>query len=592
MCRGTVPDNSLGVQMAGVPASATSWAPAEGTSRNGLLARWLIVLAIAAVAFILGIIGLNQYLSHQQAPPAFGRGWADILYYDLELYVFNAAPVQGPGPFPLTLQIARFLAPAVTVLAGVETLRLLLGEQFRRWASASAVKHAIVTGDGAMAVELARNLRKEYRKVVLVSASWATTIQARRHGLLDVSGDPADPAVLRAAGLGRADALYACAGLSATNAATALRAREISHASGRPLVTYALVRDAEICTALRARRIGASGDRRFHLDFFAVEDTAARVLLDRYPLAREGAPPGRAVIIGFGRLGRAVLREIARRPRLDASLVSVTVRGETREKVEPFLDLFPVIRRNCSVTCDGDPPPGGNAPTSTFVCLPGAEDALNAGLAAANVLTAPSDLVVICMSEPSPFGAVLTGQTALLDDVEGRLTVFEVIEEACMPARIREDLVDQLARAIHRAYVDNCAARGDSPRVNQSMRPWEQLPDDLKRANLAQAEHIGTKLESINCTVTPESGTAPAFAFTPDEIEQLAQMEHERWMQERRAEGKVYGPRREGNQHPDLVDWQYLSETAREKDRDAIRELPAILGEAGFQILRLPPRPE
>jgi hypothetical protein len=74
-------------------------------------------------------------------------------------------------------------------------------------------------------------------------------------------------------------------------------------------------------------------------------------------------------------------------------------------------------------------------------------------------------------------------------------------------------------------------------------------------------------------------------------VEKLAQMEHVRWMQERTAAGKVYGPRREGNQHPDLVDWQYLSETARDKDRDAIRELPAILGEAGFQIIRVPKRP-
>jgi voltage-gated potassium channel Kch len=561
-------------------------------SRNGMLARWLIVIAIAAVALILGYFGLSQYLSHQQAPAAYGRGWADILFYDVQLFLFNAAPTQGPGPFPVTLGIARFLAPATTVLAGVETVRLLLGEQLRRWASALASGHAIVTGDGPVAVELARNLRKEYRKVVLVSTSWAMIAQARRYQLLDVSGDPTDPGTLRAAGLGRADALYACADLSATNAATALRAREIAQASGRPLATYALVRDAEICTALRARRIGAIGDPRFRLDFFAAEDTAARVLLDRYPLVRDGAPPARAVIIGFDRLGRAVLREIARRPRLDGSLVSVTVRSTSPESVSDFLHLFPAIRRTCSVTCGGDPQPGTDAHTFTFVCLSGNDDALDAGLTAAHSMTARSDRVVICMNEPSPFGPVLSGKTALLDDVEGRLTVFEVIEEACMPARIRQDLVDQFARAIHRAYVDSCAARGDTPAVNRSMRPWAQLPDDLKRANLAQAAHIGTKLEAIDCTVTPESGTAPAFAFTDDEIEQLAQMEHERWMQERQAEGKVYGPIREGNQHPDLVDWQYLSDTAQDKDRDAIRELPAILGEAGFQIIRLPPRPQ
>jgi hypothetical protein len=67
-------------------------------------------------------------------------------------------------------------------------------------------------------------------------------------------------------------------------------------------------------------------------------------------------------------------------------------------------------------------------------------------------------------------------------------------------------------------------------------------------------------------------------------------MEHRRWVQDRQAEGYVHGLDRESGQHPDLVDWEYLSESAREKDRDAIRELPQILRQAGFQILRLPPR--
>ena len=57
-------------------------------------------------------------------------------------------------------------------------------------------------------------------------------------------------------------------------------------------------------------------------------------------------------------------------------------------------------------------------------------------------------------------------------------------------------------------------------------------------------------------------------------------------MGERKGQGYVYGPVREGNQHPDLVDWEYLSDSAQNKDRDAIRELPMILWRAGFQILR------
>jgi len=555
------------------------------------LVRWLIVIGVATVAFVLGYVGLNDYLSHSGGQ-GFGHGWADIVFYDVQMFVLNAAPTQSAGPFPVALGIARFLAPAATAGATVEAVRLLLSEQLRRWSSASASKHAVVTGDGPVALELARKLRAEYRKVVVVSTTLARAEQIRRLRLLEVVGDPADVGTLRAAGLPRAAVLYACAELSTTNAATALRAREISLDHNRPLVMFAQVRDAEISTALRARRIGAGDDPRFRLDFFAVEDTAARVLLDTYPLAPNQIRAASAEIVGFGRLGRAVLREIARRPELGGAPLKVRIRGASTEIISEFLDLFPVVRRNCSVSCDGDaaPPAAGEQAELIFVCLPDNDDALNAGLAAAHSLAGRSGRVVICMSEPSPFGAVLTGERALLDDVEGRLTVFEVVEEGCVPERIKEDLIDQLARAIHQAYLKNCATRGDSPHLNRSMRPWEQLPGDLRQADLAQAADIGVKLAAIDCAVTPESATAPDFAFSEAEIELLAEMEHRRWAHERQAQGHVYGPDRDGNQHPDLVDWQYLSERAKDKDRGAIRELPAILRQAGFQILRLPPR--
>ena len=576
--------------MAQVPARPRSQAAVAGLFLDKALRRWLVVLGIAAVALILGYLGLDEYLSHHPTP-LFGRGRLDILFYDLQLFVLNSAPAGGAGPFPVTLGIARFLAPATTAVATVEAVRLLLREQLRHWSSAYASRHAIVTGDGPMAVELARKLRAEYDKVVLVSATPAAAEQVRAHRLLDVSGDPTDAVTLRAAGLRHADVLYACAELSTTNAATALRAREISQAHSRPLSVFAQVRDAEISTALTARRIGAKDDSSFRLDFFSVEDTAARVLLDKHPLAPDGTRPARVAIVGFGRLGRAVLREIARRPHPAGSLLQVSLRGEGTETLPRFLDRFPVVGRNCSVSCDDAPQrPPGDEPELTFICLPNNDDALNAGLAAAQAMTTRSDHVVICMSEPSPFGAVLSSQKALLDDAEGRLTVFEVIEEACVPGRIEEDLTDQLARAIHQAYVRNCEARGESPLVNLSMRPWEDLPDHLKQSNLAQAADIGAKLEAIDCAVVPESAVNPDFAFSAAEIELLAKMEHQRWVDERKGQGIVYGPVREGNQHPDLVDWQDLSDNAQNKDRDAIRELPMILWQAGFQILRLPPR--
>jgi len=85
-----------------------------------------------------------------------------------------------------------------------------------------------------------------------------------------------------------------------------------------------------------------------------------------------------------------------------------------------FRDLFPVVRRNCSVTCDGNVP---QRPlwrrTYPDLRLPSRQRCIERP----RPLTGRADRMVICMSEPCPFGVVLTGQKALLDDVERRLTV-------------------------------------------------------------------------------------------------------------------------------------------------------------------------
>src|SRR4029077_6845130 len=98
------------------------------------------------------------------------------------------------------------------------------------------------------------------------------------------------------------------------------------------------------------------------------------------------------------------------------------------------------VREKCRVSQDGEPQPRPSqeaGPTLTFVCLSDNDDALTPGLDGAHSLTGRADRLVICMSEPSPFGTILTGRHALLDDRRGRLAVFGVIVEGCVPGRNR-----------------------------------------------------------------------------------------------------------------------------------------------------------
>ena len=123
------------------------------------------------------------------------------------------------------------------------------------------------------------------------------------------------------------------------------------------------------------------------------------------------------------------------------------------------------------------------------------------------------------------------------------------------------------------------------------MVPWESLPEDLRQSNIAQAADIGAKMEAIGAIIVPESADAPEFQFTDEEVERLAEQEHERWMRDRLSQGWRYGqPRNDERKiHPDLQPWAALSAADKDKDRNAIRTLPETLRDAGFQILRLPP---
>ena len=74
--------------------------------------------------------------------------------------------------------------------------------------------------------------------------------------------------------------------------------------------------------------------------------------------------------------------------------------------------------------------------------------------------------------------------------------------------------------------------------------------------------------------------------------EDLAKMEHDRWVRDKERDGWRYGPERNDEQklHPLMVPWEELPDEQRDKDRNPMRELPRILGRVGLQIERGPLR--
>ena len=152
---------------------------------------------------------------------------------------------------------------------------------------------------------------------------------------------------------------------------------------------------------------------------------------------------------------------------------------------------------------------------------------------------------------------------------------------------MKPDMLETIARAIHESYRKAQASSTNAKDV--TMLDWEKLPDYIKESNREQADDITKKLQRIGCTVHKvKSRRVALITFTEEEIELMAEMEHDRWNAERLREGWKLGKKKDATNKisPYLVTWASLSEEAKEWDREIVRKIPELLAKVGLEIRR------
>lgn len=149
-------------------------------------------------------------------------------------------------------------------------------------------------------------------------------------------------------------------------------------------------------------------------------------------------------------------------------------------------------------------------------------------------------------------------------------------------------VLESLARSIHEEYVRAERGGSHSGARNPATAPWEELPEVLRESSRDQAAHILDKLSVIGCDVRPTGGAVgDQTQLEPDEVEYLAELEHRRWVDERRRNGWATGPRDPSRKTtPFLVPWEELSEEMRNYDRMFVRLIPDLLIRHGYRIIR------
>jgi hypothetical protein len=169
------------------------------------------------------------------------------------------------------------------------------------------------------------------------------------------------------------------------------------------------------------------------------------------------------------------------------------------------------------------------------------------------------------------------------DRMEARLTAQDRIIDSLV-GYTNAQVAEHLARAIHITALRADNAVGGGMSSGAYRRLWQHLPEDLKETGRAQARQVGERLAAIGCLMVPASGAATELTFTDDEARLLARLEHERELAERAAQGALPGPG--ARPQPNLLPWDELADEIRVAKANAVRNIPGMLAEVGFEVLR------
>jgi len=160
-----------------------------------------------------------------------------------------------------------------------------------------------------------------------------------------------------------------------------------------------------------------------------------------------------------------------------------------------------------------------------------------------------------------------------------------------------KNLVEKLAEAAHKIFYEDLIVKGhkygeftqESKKENGLLKPYAILSEEEKESNRNNVRDIPNKLASIGYEMIKNQDNETPIIFTSYEIEKLAKMEHERWMQEKLGNGWHYAKKtdRSAKLHKSLIPWGKLSEDEKEKDRVLVKGIPKILSKAGYSIIKL-----
>ena len=566
---------------------------------------WPIILIIWIVALALGYIGFTK--EAQAAGQSLSA--SDNLYRTLQLVAMELGDLTSPVSWELN--VARFLIPAMAAYTAIRAFAAIFGQQVQLIRLWFARDHIIICGLGQKGFLLANQFRARKEHVVIVEQDEDNNLLplCQERGIMVLTGDATDAALLQKAAIRRAKYLIAVCGDDGINTEIAVRAQELAYNRSKNALTCIIhIVDVQLRDLLREQELVSERDPTFRLQIFNTFDRGARLLLQEYPALESDGNAPHLLVIGLGHLGESLVVNAGRLwqdryPSAEQQLRITAIDRKAQWEIESLYVRYPQLTDYCHIIplqmdilspefqraeflfngqgrCEVD---------IIYICLDDDSKGLHTGLTLLRQIQQHPIPVVIRMAEHTGLATLLRkeqrNRTAFRN-----LHAFGLLTQTCTPALVVGGTHEVLAQVLHEEYIKQQQQLGQTAQTNPAMVSWNNLPEPLKESNRRQVDHIRDKLRAIGADITALSGWGDAlFEFAPAEVELMACMEHERWLAERLQEGWKYAPGPKDiaqKTHPDILPWDQLPATSQEWNRNTTREMPKFLARAGFQIYR------
>lgn len=429
-------------------------------SRFTLFGRWIqnyswrLIIAILITAAVLAITGLLLMI------------------------------IGKPAKQETLFNIAQFLAACGTILATIKGFWKPIREKYDLIRLQQTSGHIVICGLGDKGMRLMNTFTEKGFRVVVIEAQkdHPEIAGCRERNVLVMIGDASDHVMLDEANTARAKYLFAVSGDDNTNINIAHQGKNLAQACHKVdekifLRCYAHVANSSLQNIFARHGLFARTYDYFDASIFNVYETSARVIFEEYPpdfyageqnLSTNTIP---IAVIGFGKMGENIVKQAARVghytrwTKMGISIVDNNVKERSKKFIALYGDgktppAFAVPDININFV-DRDPEcllsaadimgTAGQQPVAVYITVDDDSIGISLALRVRRVLGSDATPVIVCMR--SSLSELIKGKEARFI-VDQNIHGFNIYDAACGYQVLIEEITDELAQAIHSAYVN------------------------------------------------------------------------------------------------------------------------------------------